>query len=209
MSDNELSKIFSENFKRLRKFKQLKQKDMAKLLGVSNSIVSDWEKGVKLPRGTTIQKIAEIFEVQQNELFIKSGVAHSTLTEMINLPIVSRITSGNGQLSYEDIERYEPTPRAWVNEGDYFYLRARDDGTAGARIHDGDLLLIRKQKEIEDGEITAVLVGQEALLRRAYRQDNNLILQSENPKHPPIICEANGDYQVQVIGTLKKAIINY
>ena len=64
-------------------------------------------------------------------------------SDTILIPIVGRISCGNGVWAYEEIEGYEPTPREWVKDGDYFYLRAKGDSMTGARIHDGDLLLIK------------------------------------------------------------------
>jgi len=208
MSENEVMKIFSENFKRLRKERNLLQKEIAKILGVSTSIVSDWEKGVKMPRGGTIQKIAEFFQIPQNELFIERGTPYSTLVEMVMIPIVGRISCGNGSFAFEDIEGYEPTPKEWVTGGEYFYLRTKGDSMIGARIQEGDLLLIRRQNDVDDGDIAAVLIDDEAYLKRVYRRDGMLILQSENPKYPPIICRP-GDKNIQIIGKLKMNVIKY
>lgn len=208
MADNDIMKVFSDNFKRLRKSKKMLQKDVAKALGVSSSIVSDWEKGIKMPRGATIQKIADFFGIPQNELFIERGTQYSTLSEMIMLPVVGRISCGNGSFAYEDIEGYEPTPKDWASSGEHFYLRANGDSMIGARIQDGDLLLIRRQEDVEDGEIAAVLIDDEAVLKRVYRRDGMLILQSENPKYPPIVCRP-GEKNIKIIGKLKMNVIKY
>ena len=121
------------------------------------------------------------------------------------LPIVGRIACGNGQLAYQDIEGYEATPKEWLNGGEYFYLRAKGNSMTGARINDGDLLLIRKQPAVEEGEIAAVIINDEAMLKRVYFRDGKLILQSENPNFPPEIV-TEGD--VTIIGKLKKLIVN-
>lgn len=207
MTEKDIAKIFSDNFKRLRKSKKLLQKDVAKKLGVSSSIVSDWEKGVKMPRGAAIQKIADFFGIPQSQLFIENGTQYSTLGEMVMLPIVGQISCGNGNIAYEDIEGYEPTPKEWVTSGEFFYLRAKGDSMIGARIADGDLLLIRKQETIENGEIAAVLLDNEAVLKRVYKHDGMLVLQSENPAYAPIICKPE-DKNIRIIGKLKKIIIN-
>ncbi len=61
----------------------------------------------------------------------------------------------------------------------------------GARINDGDIVFIRKQSDVENGEIAAVLIDDEATLKRVYKEKDSLILQAENPKYQPIICTAN------------------
>lgn len=122
------------------------------------------------------------------------------------LPIVGHISCGNGALAFEEIEGYEPTPKEWVKGGEYFYLRAKGDSMTGARIHDGDLLLIRKQPQVEYGEIAAVLIEDEARLKRIYQNKGQLVLQSENPKYPPVFSPPT---DVHIIGKLKKVIIKF
>ena len=123
------------------------------------------------------------------------------------LPIVGAVSCGNGVLAYEDIEGYEDTPKSWLNGGKYFYLRAKGDSMINARINEGDLLLIREQEEVENGEIAAVRIDGDAVLKRVYKKDNTLILQSENPKYEPIIV--NGNSNIQIIGKLKKVVLNF
>ena len=125
--------------------------------------------------------------------------------KMTYLPIAGKIACGNGQLAYQDIEGHEPTPKDWLNGGEYFYLRAKGDSMTGARIQDGDLLLIRKQPSVEEGEIAAVMINDEAKLKRVFYRNNTLILQSENPKYPPEVF-TEGD--ITIIGKLKKVIMN-
>lgn len=206
MTENDVKKIFSENFKRLRLKKGLEQKEVAAALDVSSSIVSDWEKGNKMPRGGAIQKIADFFDVPQNELFIERGIQYTTYKEMMQIPIVGRISCGNGNIAYEEIEGYEATPKEWLNGGEYFYLRAKGDSMTGARIHDGDLLLIRKQPTVENGEIAAVLIGDEAMLKRVMHNGDQLILYSANPNYPPLPCSPN---EVTIIGKLKLSTIKF
>lgn len=203
--ENELMKVFAANIRQLRKWNKLLQKDLAKILGVSNSIVSDWEKGNKMPRAGVIQKISDYFDVPKSSLFEVPGTSFTTLRETILVPIVGQISCGNGVLAYEDIEGYETTPKEWLNGGDYFYLRAKGDSMIGSRIYEGDLLLIRKQEEVEEGEIAAVMIENEAILKRVYRRGDNMVLQSENPLYPPIVCVKG---EVRVIGKLKKIVIN-
>ncbi|CAM3746357.1 XRE family transcriptional regulator [Cohnella lubricantis] len=204
MTETDVKAIFSANFKRLRVEKKMEQKDVADALGVSSSIVSDWEKGNKMPRAGALQKISVLFNVPQHELLIERGVPYSTFKEMINLPVVGRISCGNGSIAYEEIEGYESTPKEWLHGGDHFYLRAKGDSMTGARIFEGDLLLIRKQGEVENGEIAAVLIGDEAYLKRVYRNGETLILQSENPNYPPIFCPPA---EAKIIGRLKKIVV--
>lgn len=206
MNDNELNSIFSQNLKRLRKEKKILQKDLAKILGVSNSIVSDWEKGIKLPRAGAIQKLSDYFKIPKSLLFEEIGTSFQTISELINLPIAGKISCGNGSVAIEEIEGYEPTPTNWVAGGDFFYLRAKGDSMINARIQNDDLLLIRKQSDVENGQIAAVVIDDEAVLKRVYKKNGTLILQSENPTYQPIIVTDQNN--VTIIGKLNKVIFN-
>ena len=80
---------------------------------------------------------------------------------------------------------------------------------SGARIHEGDLLLIRKQDEVENGEIAAVVVEDEVLLKRVFKTGDSIILQSENTAYAPISYNPKTDKKISVIGKLKKVLLNF
>lgn len=101
---------------------------------------------------------------------------------------------------------YEVTPKAWLNGGEYFYLKSKGDSMINARIFEGDLLLIRQQPDVENGEIAAVIInGEEAVLKRVHRNGDQLVLQSENPAYQPIFVPP---HEARIIGKLKKIVIN-
>jgi repressor LexA len=195
--------------KELRKKHKLTQVELANKLNVAPTSISAWEGNKNRPLIDKIVLLSEIFEVPVANFFEEMFAEAEAVSELIDLPIVGKIACGNGQLAYEEIEGYEPTPRSWLNGGEYFYLRAKGDSMVNARINEGDLLLIRKQEEVEEGEIAAVMIGDDAVLKRVYRQGSSLILQSENPKYPPIICEAGGEHVARIIGKLKMVTIKF
>lgn len=192
--------------KELRKRHKLTQADLAKKLGVAPTAVSAWERNENRPLMDKITVLADMFEVPISHFFDTSEFGSQTFTDIVNLPIVGRISCGDGVIAFEEIEGYEPTPKEWLNSGEYFYLRANGDSMIGARIYDGDLLLIRKQPEVENGEIAAIIIGEEAVLKRVYRNGEQLVLQSENPKYPPIFCPPA---EARIIGKLKMNVIKY
>ncbi len=206
---------FGENLKKLRERFNLTQEDIAEIAGVTNKAVSTWETGRKEPRMGAVVKIAKFFGIKVSNLIEDGGMdqidfklefgTQQPVKDLVFLPIVGRISCGNSALAYEDIEGYEPTPKEWLNGEEYFYLRAKGDSMIGARIHDGDLLLIRKQPEVENGEIAVVLIEDEAALKRVFKRDQHLVLQSENPNYPPILAPPTN---VKIIGRLKKIVIN-
>lgn len=193
--------MYGEKLRELRKIEGWTQEEVAKRLGVSKQTYSHYENEKRKPSLETIKELASVYQVNIDDIFSDEKQDGSDA-----LPIVGKIACGEGILAFEDIEGYEYTPREWVKGGDYFYLRAKGDSMTGARINDGDLLLIRKQSTIENGEIAAVMVGEEALLKRVYKNGDQFILQSENSSYHPIFASAS---EVQIIGKLKLSIINF
>ncbi|MDQ0491873.1 LexA family protein [Paenibacillus brasilensis] len=192
--------------KSLRKTHKMTQADLARKLSVAPTAVSAWERNENRPLMDKLTVLAEIFNVPITRFFETEEYDLQPVKEsdMVELPIVGKISCGAGEIAYQEIEGYEPTLNQWVQGGEYFYLRAKGDSMTGARIFEGDLLLIRKQEEIENGEIAAVLIGEEAYLKRVFRSNDTLILQSENPKYPPIVCPPA---EAKIIGKLKTIII--
>ncbi|MDF9845409.1 repressor LexA, partial [Paenibacillus sp. PastF-1] len=203
--------VVGQNIKKYRDLRNYSLQVLAEKIGITKKTVQRYEHGEHKIDMDRLKEIAVALGVTVNQL---TEGAYTYLgeepaeTENISLPIVGKISCGNGRVAYESIEGYETTPRSWINGGQYFYLRAKGDSMNGARIYDGDLLLIRQQEEVEDGEIAAVLIDDEAVLKKVYKQNNALILQSTNPNYPPIVL-TGGETNIRIIGKLKKVVINF
>lgn len=209
--DLPLKKEISKNIKKLLKEKGWSQIKLSEISGISKSTLSDYINCKTLINPGNVEKLAKAFNVKKSEIdpsFKTQSIYPVAEEKLIEIPIVGQISCGNGMIAYEEIERYETTPQSWVNGGEYFYLRAKGDSMINARIREGDLLLIRRQDDVESGEIAAVLIDEEAVLKRVYKNEQgNVILQSENPKYPPIVL--NGDKNIRIIGKLKKVVIDF
>jgi repressor LexA len=198
---------FTEKLNMLMNEMGISRMGVAKGSGVPyTTIVNFYEKGTENIKLSTLRKLADFFGVSLDYLVDdEQEIRVAPSMELVSLPIVGKISCGNGAIALEEIEGYEATPREWLNGGEYFYLRAKGDSMIGARINDGDLLLMRKQSDVEDGEIAAVVINDEAVLKRVYKQNGALVLQSENSKYPPMIITEG---KVQIAGKLKKIVIN-
>lgn len=183
-------------------------KELEKITGVPAQTLNRYELGQRIPKVDKAGEIANLLRV--DSLWLQGyDVPEKTIPtnadSLVMLPIVGRICCGNGALAYEEIEGYEPTPQEWLNGGEYFYLRAKGNSMMGARIQDGDLLLIRRQPDVENGQIAAVLLEDEAMLKRVYKNNGQIVLQSENPAYPPVfVPPAEG----RIIGKLQKIVIS-
>ncbi|MEF3309109.1 S24 family peptidase [Paenibacillus sp. GYB004] len=168
-----------------------------------------YKKGTENTKRSTLFKLANFFGCSLDFLIddgMEVDLPRVQADSFSYVPVIGKISCGNGSLAIDDIEAYEPTPKEWLSGGDHIYLRAKGDSMTGARIYEGDLLLIRKQPEVENGEIAAVLINDEAVLKRVYRNGNQLLLQSENPNYPPIFAPPT---EVKIIGKLKMNVIKY
>lgn len=123
--------------------------------------------------------------------------------EIRTLPVLGRVACGEPIMAAEDQEyvTIENAPK----DVD-FILIAKGDSMTGARINDGDYVFIKKQSTVENGEIAAVLIGDEATLKRVYfdQEAGVLTLVAENPAYAPLVYSGDKLADVRIIG---KAII--
>ncbi|MDI3269560.1 MAG: transcriptional repressor LexA [Bacillota bacterium] len=114
----------------------------------------------------------------------------------IPVPLVGRVAAGTPILAQENIEEYVPIPETWVkSRRPVFFLEVRGDSMVGAGILDGDWVLVQQQSWAEDGEIVVALLGEEATVKRFYREKDAIRLQPENPRLEPIRAR-----DIQVLG---------
>lgn len=119
------------------------------------------------------------------------------LPKFKKIPLVGTIACGEPILAQENIEDYLMCPDKIDAD---FCLRCKGDSMIGARIYDGDIVYIRQQPDVESGEIAAVLVEDEATLKRVYKKGNSIILQPENPAYEPLVFVREEMNQIRILG---------
>lgn len=107
---------------------------------------------------------------------------------VVNVPVLGRIAAGQPILAEENVEDVFPLPRDFVREDASFILRVRGDSMIDAGIYDGDYLVVRQQATANNGEIVAAMIGDEATVKRFYRERDHIRLQPENSGMSPIIA---------------------
>lgn len=117
---------------------------------------------------------------------LKDGASHPP-KRVVNVPVLGRIAAGHPLLAEENVEDVFPLPRDLVREDAAFILRVRGDSMIEAGIYDGDYLVIRQQPTANNGEIVAALLGDEATVKRFYRERDHIRLQPENRTMAPIL----------------------
>ena len=123
--------------------------------------------------------------------------------ELVDVPLVGKITAGAPILAIENITDSFPIPIDFVGNSESFMLTVRGESMIEAGILDGDYILVRRQKSATNGEIVVALIEDEATVKTFYKERNHIRLQPENSTMDPIIvpdCEILG----KVIGVFRK-----
>jgi len=128
----------------------------------------------------------------------------------VKIPIIGTVTAGPNGTAYEDYEGEEWSDEKDVKGGGYFYLRVKGDSMTGDGILPNDLALVRETPEVGYGDIAVVVVdGEEGTLKRVYRMDDSIMLQSSNPAYPPRVFHGSEMAKVRIVGKVKQTIRRY
>lgn len=200
---------FGSVLRSLRKQHKLTQADLAKVLEVAESAVSMWELGRRRPDYEMLEQIADYFNVDMNYLLGKSDIPNQyqatleriknilPMPQMNRIPILGTIACGDPILAAENIEGEVDIPE---NIHADFALRCKGDSMINARIHDGDIVYIRQQASVNTGEIAAVLIEDEATLKRVYLSPGTVILQPANPNYEPMVYTGAQLDEIRILG---------
>ena len=112
-----------------------------------------------------------------------------TSKEMVNVPVVGKITAGAPILAVENITDTFPIPIDFVGNCESFMLTVRGESMIEAGILDGDYILVRKQNTAENGQIVVALIEDEATVKTFYKEKDHIRLQPENSSMSPIIVD--------------------
>jgi len=120
------------------------------------------------------------------------------------LPILGAIAAGNPILAEENWTETIRVPAEYARKGSSFALRVKGDSMRDVGIRSGDIAIIEQQQTAEDGEIVAALIEDSATLKRFFKENNRIRLQSENPDYAPIYTQ-----DLRILGKLKAIIRSY
>lgn len=195
----------NEIIKKLRKEHNLTQEELGKIVGVQKSAIAKYEKGrVENIKRDTIEKMANYFHVKPSYLMGWSDEEDYLkidniipVPKMESLPIIGTIACGEPIFADENIEGYFNMGKDLKAD---FCLYCKGDSMINARIYDGDLVFIKKQPDVEDGEIAAVLIDNEATLKRVYKVPGRIILRAENPSFAPIDIREKDMKEIKILG---------
>ena len=193
-----------EKFARLLNERGVTPYRVHKETGISTATLSDWKNGKSQPKKDKIEKICEYFDVPLSYFYGEdalSNISNIFPIELKRFPMLGEIACGKPKYTNEDRESYI---MAGTNIKADFCLRASGDSMINARILDGDIVFIKKEEIVENGEIAAVVVNNdsEATLKRLfyYKEKGLLILKAENPAYEDLIFTGEELNEVHILG---------
>jgi repressor LexA len=184
-----------------REYLNITQQEVADYVGVSKSAVSRWESGDIGNMGIDkVPKLSEILEISPMEL-INMDKEHQmervpNRSNTNPIPLLGQIAAGTPALAEENIEDYFNLDSKIKAD---FALKVKGNSMLAAGIYPNDIVFIKEQPNLENGEIGAILIENEATLKKFYKEGNTIVLQPENDTYKPIIL-TNGN--VKILGKL-------
>ena len=178
-------------------------KELGQIFGVAESTISLYETGKREPDQAMLLKMAEYFNVSVDYLLGRDGSqifaipGIEPLPDFKSVPLIGTIACGTPTLAEENIEEYVKMSESIKAD---FALRCKGESMINARIFDGDIVFIRQQPDVENGEIAAVLIENEATLKRVYKYPTRIELRAENPMFPALNFEDEELRNIRIIG---------
>lgn len=168
----------AERIKIQRKRKPMTQAYFADRLNVDRRTVINWENGITEPSGEMIINIANVLGISPD--LILTGE-----TSNRKVPVYDSISAGIPLEAIENIYDYEEIPEHWTIHHEYFALKVKGDSMA-PRMYDNDVVIVRKQDDVENGEIAIVLVnGTDATIKKILKSPDGITLQPLNFNYTP------------------------
>lgn len=179
--------------------------EIANRMGVSEATVQRWECGnIKSIRHEKIGRLAEVLRVSPaaimgwEDFHDPVPLGFEPLPETERVPLVGSIACGEPITAEENIEDYVEVPRGKNVD---FCLTCKGDSMIEAGIYDGDIVYIRQQSEVENGEIAAVRIGNEATLKRFYYDGiGKVMLLPANSKYAPLTYSGEEINEIHIEG---------
>lgn len=193
-----------ENIKIRREALGLTKSALAELIGYDRSMITKVEQGKVDLTQSKILAFAEALKTTPSQLmgWDDEPVASNLLTlpSTKKVPLLGTIACGEPILAEENVSDYINMDNSIHAD---FALRCKGDSMINARIFDGDIVYIRKQSDVENGEIAAVLINNletEATLKRVYKTDSSIRLCAANPTYSDMVYEKDAMNDVTIIG---------
>lgn len=162
---------FKDNLRYLRYANKMSQDTLAEMLGYKSfTTVQKWEDGTAFPRVKTLNKMADIFDVDVDHL-----LNYNLRSEQVAVPIVGEVKAGYDLYANEDIFGYEYCNTKEYGPGEYFYLKVKGDSMINLRIGPGDIVYVKKQDYLDDKQVGVFLLDNNEVTIKTYIHNNDSV----------------------------------
>lgn len=171
--------------KKLRENRGMTQAELGKALDISPSAIGMYEQGRRIPDISTLKKISSFFSVSvdyliENNLQNDANKTPPSSGKGIRIPVLGRVVAGIPIEAVEEILDYEEITPELAATGEFFALKIRGHSME-PRMMEGDVVIVRKQEDVESGDVAIVLVnGNEATVKRVKKQEEGITLIATN-----------------------------
>lgn len=173
-------------------------KDVGNLVGVSKSTVMKWETGfIENMRRDNVALLAKALRVSPLWIMGMDEPESILSLKTKKVPLLGTIAAGEPIYAYEDCRTYVEVDECLDVD---FCLQVKGDSMVDARINNGDVVFVRKQSAVDDGEIAVVLLDNEATLKRFYKNNGGIILKPENSNYQPRYYTAEDFAEIKILG---------
>lgn len=165
---------FSDMLRLLRRQHNITQDKLAEDLELSKSAISMYENGKRLPSFEVLEAFADYFNVS---LSVLNGEPENSA---VRIPVVGHVVAGIPTEAVEYIVDWEEIPRSMAQRGDYIGLKVKGSSME-PRFIEGDTVIVRRQPDVDSGEIAIVFVnGEEATMKKVIKGQNGITLVAFN-----------------------------
>lgn len=193
-----MESTFANRLKEALALRDMTMAELSRRSGIPQHMISKYVRGIIEAKSTNLYKLAEALQVSEPWLMgLDVPKNPSRPIETQKVPLLGEISCGTPILANEEFEAYVAVGASIRCD---FCLRAKGDSMIGARIQDGDMVFIRKQPMVNNGEIAAVVIDGEATLKRVFLSEGKLVLQAENPKYAPLVYIGEELNSIRILG---------
>ena len=181
----------------------LNQTEFAQKTGINRSVLNRIEQNTRPVRTDELASMAKVLNVTMDKLAglspdLPSGIYN--FNESNYIPVIGSVRCGVGGLAYEYIDEYITIDDKYRPD-EIVAFRAVGDSMDGDEIHDGNICLVRRQDDVESGDIAVVVIdGEEGTLKRVRKQQGVIILEASNPAYPPRVFVGEDANKVRIVG---------
>lgn len=204
MSDLGNKEIMAQNIQRLMEKHGKDRNDICRDLGFKYTTFTDWINGNTYPRIDKIELMANYFNVSKSDLVEARTDLHQS--QAVVIPVLGRVAAGIPLTAAEYIIDTEEISQAMASDGEYFGLKVKGNSME-PKISDGDVVIVRKQSDSDDGDIVIALVnGDDAVVKRLKKYKDGIALISSNPIYEPMFFSKSEieEKPVEIIGKVKE-----